>query len=207
MTKYISIIIFLVVGLVHGYSQENELKSYAKDSTGVFQSPTEQQKNVQFSVSTGMNFSSFGKGLGATGTFVYPQATMNIGDKLNFDIGTYFLRNSFTGFKGENTESPYVSGYGEGIQNTSGFLNATATYNLSEKMNITGFMMKGFGNNNQLIENYYNNLSMMGIGIDYEILPNLSIGAQFNYYNNSRYSPYTPSFYSPMVPGIYQVPW
>ncbi len=204
MTKYISIFLFLVVGFT-GYSQENELKSYVEDSTRVSPGPIEQQKNVQFTVSTGMNFSTFGKGAGATGTFFYPQATMNIGDKLNFDIGTYFLRNSFTGM---DAESPYSLGYAEGFQSTSGFVNAAATYNLSEKMNITGFMMKGFGNNNQLIENYYNNLSMMGIGIDYEILPNLSIGAQFNYYNTpGRYSPYAPSFYSPMVPGIYQVPW
>ncbi len=204
MKKFINIYILLVIGVAYGFSQENELKSYVKDSIGDFEGPIEQQKNIHFSVSTGMNFSSFGKRLGTTGTFVYPQATMNIGKNLNFDIGTYFLRNNFTGL---DSESPYSLGYGEGFQSTSGFVNATATYNLSERMNITGFMMKGFGNNNQLMENYYNNLSMMGIGIDYEILPNLSIGAQFNYYNSpGRYSPYEPSFYSPVIPGLYQVP-
>lgn len=195
---FIITIISLNVLLVH--AQEGDLQPFQKDTSHFSDLPANDAKKVTFGVSTGMNFSSFGKGAGGTGTFVYPSANIRVNKKLDLDLGTYFMRSNYSGLSsfGSRQIGDFVNKNINQNQ-TSGFVNARATYNVTEKFHIEGMIMKGFGNSNQLMQNYYNNLSLMGIGVNYEILPNLSIGAQFNYYEApSYYSPYfAPSYFSP----------
>jgi hypothetical protein len=201
-SRIVSIQFLIFLFVFTGYSQTDDLNEILPDTSVSLESAKgERLDKFQFNVSTGMSFSSFTRGVNSTGTYIYPSASMRVNDKLQLDIGTYFLKNNFSGTSGLNFNNTGIAIKQAGYQSTSGFVNARAQYDVTDKINISGFMMKSFGNDNRLIQNYYNNMSLMGIGVDYEILPNLSIGAQFNYYNApSIYSPYTPGFTNPVSP-------
>lgn len=202
--------IFLWMAMAFAYPQHRNLDSLVQDSIKVYNNDLKEEDHLRFSVETGMSFSSFGSGIGSTGKFIYPKASYTISEKLNFNIGTYFLQNSFSGLTNhQGMNIPNHFNGQDGYSTMSGFINANATFNITDKLNLTGFMMKGFGNRNQqLLQNYYTNMSLMGIGIDYEILPNLSIGAQFNYLSRpSRFSPFESDYYSPFAPGHSPYGW
>jgi len=146
---------------------------------------------VNYSLSMGTGYSSFGKGTGISGSYIAPSVSYSPNAKLQVIAGVSLSRTNMHGF-----DTP--KGFSDNqLQTSANPYQAWAysQYNFSNRFSV--YAMGVVSQNQSYFSTYSNSLGtynsqMFGVGFNYKISSKASIGASFNFVKaNSLQNPFS----------------
>lgn len=162
--------------------------NFFTDSSAVYgQNGILKSSKTDYSVSFGSGYTSFGKGIGFSSSYISPAFAYSPNERLQLVVGATFAYNSYN-------RMPYLSN-SISSNNSQAAGNPTSAYafgkyQLTSKLSV--FAMGSFSKNQIYTSPYSSGIGKMdynefGVGFNYKLGEKASIGASFNIINSSGF--------------------
>lgn len=148
---------------------------------------------THYNFSMGTGYSSFGSGMGLSSSYIAPQVSIAPNEKLQLVVGANFSYTSFNNIpfqKSTEVDSKYTTPGGNPTQAW-----AYGQYNFNNRFSV--YAMGSFAKNQLYFSPYQagigtSDYNSVGVGFNYRIGKNASIGASFNFSNAPNYFGVSP---------------
>ncbi len=165
---------------------------YQNDSTSIFTpNGVNNTGKTNYNISFGTGYTSFGKGVGFTNSYISPTVAYAPNERLQVVVGATLSYNNFNNMAG-NVGSIQNSSTPNSDNPTQVF--AFSRYQLTSKLSV--FASGSFCKNQLYTSPFYYGVGKMdynefGVGFNYKLGEKTTIGASFNFSNGSGYG-FTP---------------
>ena len=203
--QFNSKIVFIIIIFVSGFGYSLNAQSFGTNRADDDDTQTEVKLHQEeafkpnVTLNLGTSFMSYAPGYNTFGTFIAPEISMPVSNKVEISVGM--------GYSSIFNSSPGVSAFSNSPSNY-GSLYVSGTYHLNEKLSFKGTAYKtfllneaNFGESNG--NNAYMDFSNQGVILDveYRVTENFRINASFQYRDQNQpnyFGNYQNGFGSPM---------
>ena len=175
---------------------------YSSDSTILTQNGVIKPGKPVYNVSVGTGYTTFGKGVGFSTSYISPTVAFSPNQKTTVILGASISYNNFNRMPFQNSISN-----GNALQSGGNPTQAFAfgQYQVNNKFSV--FAMGSFSKNQLYSSPFYQGIgkadyNQLGVGFNYKIGNRMSIGASFNFTNGNNFMGLTPNGFNALNPLI-----
>jgi hypothetical protein len=159
-------------------------------------------EKIKFSLNAGTSFVYSPNSFAGSSFFVAPKLSYNLTPKFRLNAGIMMVKQNLNLSSsllpaGENQSQSVVL---KNSSNVQGVLFAQGDYLLTERLTLSGWVMKSIdSNNNYKNPSWNNSFQAMSMGINYKLSNTISVGAGVHMIQSNGYNNYFPgTFISPV---------